>query len=537
MKQNPMRLTGGVYGRKAVSLGDFDEFLDWLVTGEAQSGAPQDLYEAVVWTFWCVNLRADNIAQVPYKVYPMDQEDDEEGTEIDFGIDLAQILWQTEAWLCLKAAAYIHKLYNRRKLERIRVLNANSMRVKSWDDWGPLSFEQRRGQERRTYQADEIVYFRTFNAKDDIREGTSSGAVGSASASLIYNSNAWAAAYFANGAIPAVLLTTDGVVSPKEKKNVENKWRQMFQGVRKAFSTAVLEQGMKPTIVGQPLRSLAMPQLEKIQREQILGAHKIPPGLAEAKTNKAERKALQEELWTHCLIPEINVWIKPVLDQQLFNPHGLRISFDYSTIEVLQAAELEKAQGMSFVIDSVILAAYRENVVSVSEARAWIDYVGRTAGMPALDVSFAPEERMPLQLTAGNEEEDDEKALGIALGQWERKALSRYKEGAPSRALIFASDAIPKPTHDMIVHCLELAVTLGDVHEVFKAAAGKNDSKTVLVPEGREEPLPPVPDEVIISEADIDRAIKSWDRLMPEFSNLLEAEVTQRENYDESETQ
>jgi hypothetical protein len=41
---------------------------------------------------------------------------------------------------------------------------------------------------------------------------------------------------------------------------------------------------------------------------------------------------------------------------------------------------------------------------------------------------------------------------------------------------------------------------------------------------------------VEISDADIDRAIKSWDRRMPEFAGLLDATVIHRENYDDAES-
>ena len=75
-----VKIAGGVLGAKAVSLGDLDNFLDWLVSG-GDGTEPQDLYKAVAWTFWCANLRANNIAQVPYAVYPMELDEKEEDEE------------------------------------------------------------------------------------------------------------------------------------------------------------------------------------------------------------------------------------------------------------------------------------------------------------------------------------------------------------------------------------------------------------------------------------------------------------------------
>ena len=43
-----------------------------------------------------------------------------------------------------------------------------------------------------------------------------------------------------------------------------------------------------------------------------------------------------------------------------------------------------------------------------------------------------------------------------------------------------------------------------------------------IIPEGAGEPLPPVPDVVTISETDIERALKQWDKLMPDYAGMLD---------------
>jgi len=401
MRQRPYKaaITGGSFGAKAITLADHDEFLDWLVN-EGQQGdeQAQDLYKAVAWTYWCANLRADSVAQIPYLVFPMEMEEDEDGKEVEWPIDMRQILWQVEAWLCLKAAAYVLKRGKGEMLDDLRVLNANSMRVKEYDDDGPTLFEQRVGTTTHLFKPEQLLYFRTFDPRDDIREGIASGQVARRSGSLVKASNEWAGAFFRNGAIPAVFLTTEGAVPPEEKERIQTAWQRMLQGVQRAFRTTVLERGLMPTVIGQPVKDLAMPDLAKEQREQILAAHKIPPGLAEAKTNRAERDSLQFEFWTNCVIPEVEVWIEPVLNEQLFNPRGLRVSFQYSRIEVLEREEIAKAESMAFAINGVILPAYEANLVSVDEARSWIDSVGQGAGLPPLEEEFTPEERLAPQV-------------------------------------------------------------------------------------------------------------------------------------------
>ena len=98
-RQKTPMLAGGVQGAKAVTLGDLDEFMDWLVSGEGTNA--QELYAAVSWCFWCANLRASSLASVPYDIYPMelDEDDEDKDNAIEWPYDLETILWDTEAWI------------------------------------------------------------------------------------------------------------------------------------------------------------------------------------------------------------------------------------------------------------------------------------------------------------------------------------------------------------------------------------------------------------------------------------------------------
>jgi hypothetical protein len=135
-----------------------------------------------------------------------------------------------------------------------------------------------------------------------------------------------------------------------------------------------------------------------------LAAHRIPPGLAEAKTNRAERDALQFEFWTQTIKPELNVQIGPVVDKQLLEPMGLRIGFHVNKIEAVQKSEIEKAESASFLVGDVMLPAYEANVVSIDETRRVLDEILQWVDMPALDESFTPEERTPPPMLSPGED-------------------------------------------------------------------------------------------------------------------------------------
>ena len=101
-------LTGGVLGSKSVTLSDLDEFMDWLVD-QGEGSTAQELYAAVAWSFWCAQLRASSLASVPYDIYPLelDKDDENQDNAVEWPYPLETILWDVEAWMTLVGAAYI----------------------------------------------------------------------------------------------------------------------------------------------------------------------------------------------------------------------------------------------------------------------------------------------------------------------------------------------------------------------------------------------------------------------------------------------
>lgn len=397
------QITGGALGYKALTLGDFDEFMDWALDKGGDTD-PQELYKCVAWTFWCAQLIANCVAQIPKAYYPEDMDEDEQAddNQAEWDIDLAPVDWRVRIWLQLHGAAYVLKRANRVTVRDLQVLNANTMKVVEIDSDGrPSKFKQQIGSKPpKFYKAEEIVYFQTWSPDHDIGPGVSAGGVGAEPGQLVKNANVWASAFFANGAIPAVMLTTEGPVPPVEKSRIQVAWEKILKGAGKAHKTVVLERGLKPTIIGQPIKDLAMPDLERTKREQILAAHLIPPGLAEAKTNRAERDALQYELWTQTIKPLVNIHTLPAWNRQLFNPLGLRIVYQINKVEIIERAEIAKAESQSFLASGVVYPGYEANLVSVDEARRVINQLLLSADMPGLDEEFEQEDRITPPLEA-----------------------------------------------------------------------------------------------------------------------------------------
>jgi hypothetical protein len=544
-------LFGGTLGAKALTIGELDTLMDLAIAlSTGGNGSADELYRVVSWIFWCVNRRADAIGQMPFAIYPLGVEDDDPDKEVkDFPVDLRPMLWQAEAWLALEGWAFVHN----RLPDKLQVLNAYTMKVKEHDQDGPTVFEQQYKGKKVLFDAEEIVYFRLWNPRDDINAGTAPSSPANVPGQVIEATNEWPNKFFKNGAIPAVLLTTEGSPPERERQRIESKWNERLQGVANAFRTYVMGHGLKPEVIGQPVSELAMPELSKDKKEQILAAFKMPPGFAEPRVAQAERRELKTEAYEFCYIPEWEVWIEPVINEQLLNPLGLRLSANPNELEIFQRQELEKAEAMAFAINGVALPAFEKKLMTPDEVRSWIDSVGQAANLPALDESFVYEEPEPppqLAPFTGQQQGDQEgpgsftpvderieqrtgKALSDELDKWERLAVKRIKEGRPDKALQFASDVIPALMHSLIVHDLEKALTLGDVVETFKAARGEKQIQ--FVPDGQGQgipPLPTTPDDELVSDADRDRAFRTWNRLLPDFRGITRSDVTHRGNYD-----
>jgi hypothetical protein len=381
---------GGPLGMKSVSMLDIDNFMDWQMGQQERIENPRELYAAVAWTFWAINLRCDSAAAIPYSIYTMDSDEDTEENEVKWPIELSPLLWLTEAWLQLEGAAYWLKRRNRVVIKDLQVLNATTMKILTYDAEGPVTFRQTVGGKTQDYPAEDVVYFHTFSPTRDLGPGTASGNVSAEPAGLIRNANQYASSFFANGAVPLVLLTTEGAVPENTKAEIRNTWTKLVQGVKKAFSTVVLEHGLTPTVISPPLKDMTMPELETTKRQQILVAHKIPQGMGEPSSNRATQEWLQFEFWTQCVLPEMRVHIIPILDKQLLNPLGLRIGFRFNVIEAIQRVEIDKALSTVPVMQEMV-ASYQAKVVNLDETRRTISTILEWMSLPKLDDEWEPE--------------------------------------------------------------------------------------------------------------------------------------------------
>jgi HK97 family phage portal protein len=86
-----------------------------------------------------------------------------------------------------------------------------------------------------------------------------------------------AQAMWRNGARPSVILSTDKTLSKPAADRLRASWDEAHSGVDSWGKTAVLEEGMKPTIVQLNAEEMQYIASRHLNREEVCGAYDVPP--------------------------------------------------------------------------------------------------------------------------------------------------------------------------------------------------------------------------------------------------------------------
>jgi len=445
---------------KALTVDQFFEYLDQLTDEPTKT----KLYSTVSWVYRCIELRANNLAAIPYKILRGE-------TEIeDYPIEFGDLLWSLEADLCIFGAGYWLK--DRPTVTKeLQRLNPSTMKVKT-DPMDPtagiIGFEQQVKGKPTRYKPEQMVYFRYYSPEDDLGPGVAPLQVALQSADLAHNANVWASQFFSHGAIPAVILETEQNIPDEELKRVKGAWNKMTQGAKRAWRTLILRRGLKAQVVGQPIKDLAMMELFESIRTQIASAFGVPETMIADAANYATAKEHRLSFYQDTVIPKATQ-IEHALNRQLFEAQGLAFEFQFDQIEAIQKDEAEKAEFLRMLVDG--------KIITKDEARKALGYEPMDAEQekelkpPTPDFTPNPQNRQR-NPQLPNPEPDTEpnlnqRALRAAIEQdldkWERKALAK------GPAAPFESEFIPDDMRADIVATLALAETDEEVRAAFAA--------------------------------------------------------------------
>lgn len=118
------------------------------------------------------------------------------------------------------------------------------------------------------------------------------------------------AAYFGNGARPSVLLEHPGKLSDPARTNLRNEWVETHGGPDKSGKPAVLQEGMKASILSISPEDSQFLQTRQHNVEEIARWYGVPPHMIQhllrSTFNNIEHQSI--EFVTHSLLPWLRLW-------------------------------------------------------------------------------------------------------------------------------------------------------------------------------------------------------------------------------------
>jgi uncharacterized protein YjbJ (UPF0337 family) len=197
----------------------------------------------------------------------------------------------------------------------------------------------------------------------------------------------WNRMFFENGAVPEIVLETDQRLTASQADELQARWDNRYQGVRRSHKTAVMHSGASLKPVGNQHKDMDFLNLRHWTKEEVAGVLGVPLFLIGERSN-LNRATSQSELksfWENTIIPRL-VKIEAVLNQSLVPPgENVYLFFDLSGVEALRDDLERKAR---------IWRLRKEQGVTINEMRqAWGLEPGEGEGMNAV---YVPQNMIPI---------------------------------------------------------------------------------------------------------------------------------------------
>lgn len=255
--------------------------------------------------FSCIRIRAETVASLPLHVYERTRLG---GKRIARELPLYRQLhiqpngWQTSFDWREQAVMHLDlwgDAFSELKAGRIEPLHPSRMKVERLEN-GKLRYKYRedKGNER-TINEELILHLR--GPSDDGVHGIKIVEECKAAISLARACELHGERFFAAGARPGFVLSTDGQLNAEAREMLRSQWNRRHGGVGNSHETAVLTGGLKPYDIPQSSNSDAQfLELRLYQLREIARLYRIPGYLLglEAGTPQAEI-----EFVTHSIIP------------------------------------------------------------------------------------------------------------------------------------------------------------------------------------------------------------------------------------------
>lgn len=428
-------------------------------------------YQEVSWVRRCVELRANALAGIPVKVYKGDSE-----IEWEFANDMPLLLWLTEAALQIYGCSYWGRKRNVFKIDRgYRWLLPSTMTPVITAREGLTGFERRLGSEPIPVALDDVVYFWSPSLAKEVGPGEGWVRTILTEAGIVFNMDDYASGFFERGAISATILTVDGAPMRAEMDRLEAWWKRVLSGVKQAWETVAVSAAVKPQVIGYNTRDLAMPELAQLVREQIATAAGVPQTMLEDAASYATASEHHQAFYAETVVPEARI-IEAALNEQVFEPQGLRLVLDWQSLDIFQEDEASRSEALARMTQAGIpldlamemLGMDLPGEMTFDDLRARLEEDKRNA-TPVQLQPFAGQNANNLPATAPELPATIPpiRAVSDDLDRWRRKSLSSLKAGNVAD-VPFVSEVIPDATAAVLHERLSVASTDEEVRAAFQ---------------------------------------------------------------------
>jgi hypothetical protein len=303
---------------------------------------------------------------------------------------------------------------------------------------------------------------------------------------VLMNIDVFSASFFKRGAIKAMLLTVQGMPKEAERQKLSDWWKSVVGGVKNAFGAQVVNaDAITPVVIGEGIKELENVTIGEEKREDIAVALGIPMSILFANAaNYATSQQDELNFITKTVIPDCEL-ISGVMNEQLFEPLGLHMTFMPETLDAMQEDEAARSvalgqltgAGVPLLMAMDLLGfeltdeqrAELEQAELEKEARA--EELAKQMAQkpePEEEENNNPEDGSQNALEGQNSGQGDEgsEKTHNHLMQWQRKALNALKRGK-SAHVEFDSEWINAELHQQISMRLEDCKTDDEVKTVF----------------------------------------------------------------------
>lgn len=491
-----------ITGDKAVKIRmeDLSEDAWTYLVGGSEGGDIQEYFKSVAWLYRGVTVRAQTVASMPFAVMRGETElvvsDDYNNDKIKAILPHPKrVLQLIEAALTLLGYAYLEKTSNLvgTKTMGLRWLVPTSIQPKFTEEAGLVGFVRGLKNDQVIYKPDELLYFWSPDPFVEIGPPKSSPAKAAIQAAGVLNNvDRFVEKFFDRGAIKATVLGVPTGTPQAARDELKTWWEKVISGINNAFAARVIQADtVSATVIGEGIQELSNVELTTEKRQDISTALGIPQSiLFSDAANFAVAKEDNLHFYDKTIVPECN-FIEGILNEQIFDPMGMRWEFRPETLDIMQEDEKERAMALGYLVNATMPLDMALRILGFElsdkdwaqleqekldrEERAEEMAERLQGGNNGGGVAFQPEDpkekpdpfidRSKSQKKASNFNAAEN--MRSDLGKWQEKAENWLQRGKPEKGRKFESDYIPETLGAAISGALEETHTEDEIRQVF----------------------------------------------------------------------